>query len=111
LIKHGAEINAKTNDGNTVLMNAVRGSANAVKIVIDAGADVNATNKEGRTALIEATYYAYLQKADIIDVLIDAGADAMMRDDNGTRAIEYSSRTRDFKDTDTYRRLESASGK
>jgi ankyrin repeat protein len=48
LIENGCDINATNKDGNTALMlAAIRGNANAVKILIEKGADVTIKNNSG----------------------------------------------------------------
>src|SRR5947208_15070131 len=67
----GADVNAKDSHGVTPLMcSAVVGSADEMKLLIDAGADVNAKNTFGATALLWAA-------GDIskVRLLVDKGAD------------------------------------
>ena len=67
LIRKGADVNAETNDGETVLMAAVSlGNLAAVKTLLSAGADVNRSNSSGETALCVATKENYL---DIVALL------------------------------------------
>ena len=50
LIKNGADLNSKTNDGNTVLMWAVwKEHEKVVKILVENGADKTAENYFGDT--------------------------------------------------------------
>lgn len=74
LLKAGADPNAATSTGATVLMlAAMSGSTNAAKVLLDRGADVNAKeNKNGQTALMFA---AWENRADVIRLLIHRGAD------------------------------------
>ncbi len=76
LIKAGADINAKDEQGLTPLMHAIevtRGiSIDAIRLLVLAGADVNAIDKEGRTPL---SFAMSQDRQDIIRVLLDAGAD------------------------------------
>ena len=53
LINHGANVNSKTNQGQTVLTYASRdGFSETVKILVENGADVNAKTNNGFTALM-----------------------------------------------------------
>jgi len=76
LIKAGADINAKDEQGLTPLMHAIevtRGiNIDAIRLLVLAGADVNAIDKEGRTPL---SFAMSQDRQDIIRVLLDAGAD------------------------------------
>ena len=65
LINAEADVNAKDNYGNTVLMYNCRDlsrgiydvlSPNVVKSLIRAGANINEVNKDGNTALLYAIY-------------------------------------------------------
>jgi ankyrin repeat protein len=52
LIKRGADVNAKDDEGKTVLMHAVeRFHVELVKTLIEKGADVNSRSNDGSTAL------------------------------------------------------------
>ena len=52
LLHKGADVNAKDNDGRTVLMYAsgIMGNLETVTYLVNQGADVNAKDKDGRTA-------------------------------------------------------------
>jgi ankyrin repeat protein len=72
LIAHGANINARFEDGITPLFVAViQGRLNVVELLLDKGADVNAAVKDGQTPLDAA--YANGHK-DIASLLIAKGA-------------------------------------
>ena len=98
LIKSGADVNAKNNDGETALMYAVKSrnkditellvksgadskpiliwavkesDSYAVEWLINAGTDVNATDSDGLTLLTHAILYG---QNDIADLLRAAGA-------------------------------------
>ncbi|CAN0573423.1 unnamed protein product, partial [Ectocarpus sp. 12 AP-2014] len=93
MLRHGARVDAKDDDGDTPLhvasnVNAPADSADGsaalslatlndcnadgiMKVLIQHGADVNGKNKEGFTALHRAAMY---NDIDCIDVLISAGA-------------------------------------
>ena len=73
LIERGADVNAKSKDGNTALITATSyGRIENVKLLIDKGADINAKSKNGGTALIWA---AKMGRTEIIKLLLEKGAD------------------------------------
>src|SRR4029077_13078571 len=72
LIKHGADVNAKTDSGFVALFWAARyGHAGVAKVLIAHGADVNAKDKDAMTALKWATTN---QQAKVAELLKEAGA-------------------------------------
>jgi len=78
LINGGADINTKSNDGNTALIRAViNHDIGMIKFLISKKANVNSENNDGKTALLLAVYYRY---KDVIGLLLDAGADINAKD-------------------------------
>ncbi len=70
LIKKGADVNAKNNDGETALMLAsLNGNFEAANLLIEKGADVNAKSNKGKTAL----EYSFLDTR-MAELLRKAGA-------------------------------------
>lgn len=59
---------------------AVKGDAQAVKLLLDRGADVNAKDSDGRTALTEAAFYGH---AEVVKVLLAGGADIFAKKNDG----------------------------
>lgn len=77
LLKEGANVNSRDEDGLTVLMLAAfAGNLDMVNALIEAGANVNLCNEQGWTALSKSVYNADLKKgfADVAQALVDAGA-------------------------------------
>ena len=108
LLHAGADVNATTEDGITILMAAVvntdencenvieyaRGlyvkeyhrHDKCVELILQAGADMNAKDKTGRTALMAAIANGPLCP----DILIKAGADVNTVDSSGNTALIYA---------------------
>ncbi|MDE6350805.1 MAG: ankyrin repeat domain-containing protein [Treponemataceae bacterium] len=69
LINHGAYVNARVGNGETILMYAI--SRDVADVLIKAGADVNAKSNRYQTALFFARNRG---KNDIVNLLRAAGA-------------------------------------
>ncbi len=69
----GAPVNAKDDDGHTLLMYAALfGRSAVVKLLVERGADIKARDKDGETALM---YSAAEGDAESVRFLLDRGAD------------------------------------
>ena len=80
-----ADVNARSEDGITSLMLAAAfGTAENVKVLLDAGADVNAREEHGGAALMWAVAGG---AAENVKVLLDAGADVNARYENGWTSL------------------------
>ena len=87
LVEAGADVNARSNDGSTVLMcAAMYGNPGVVHELVNAGADVNAKDNLGNTALMRAVEYN--DNTDMISALIDAGADVNAVNNSGLDAFK-----------------------
>lgn len=98
LIRAGANINARDENGNTPLMIAAdRGRPVAAVLLIEAGADVNAHNSKRETALTKALMFRQRSAGDdhksVIPVLIAAGADVKGQNDWGESALSLAQKT------------------
>lgn len=72
LILGGADVNAKTDAGQTALMFAAYGGhAEVTGQLLEAGADVNAKSNDGQTALVLAVN---MGRSEIVSLLQAAGA-------------------------------------
>lgn len=82
LIRRGANVNARTEEGNTPLHELMRmPNPTAINLLLDAGADINSKNHEGLTPIQKLNFNEYTpegHKNDAIDSLklfLDRGAD------------------------------------
>ena len=85
----GMDVNAKYDNGWTVLMKAsYLGDTATVQALLEKGADVNAKMSNGMTALMYASAQGHL---DIVQALLAKGADVNAKDNKGTTALMYAS--------------------
>ena len=83
LLDRGANIEAKGNDGNTALMQAViGGQTETVKLLLDSRANIEARNDDGYTPLLEAARYAFYDTATA-KILLDRGANVEVKNNDG----------------------------
>ncbi|MFC1753152.1 ankyrin repeat domain-containing protein [Thermoproteota archaeon] len=81
LIQYKADIEARSNYGETPLMRAVYGNrGEVVKLLIDKGADLSVVDNAGRTPMSKALYYG---RKDMVKLLIEKGVDANSKDKEG----------------------------
>ena len=118
LVKMGADVGIRLENGKTVLMESVSDcwnfSKECLESILAARADVNACDNDGRTALMYAVY-DYNRNAInesriknfiyVIDRLLKAGADKSIKDNSGKTAFDYAKEQRDLANTEGYRQL------
>lgn len=109
LLKAGATVNTRNEDGLTVLMVAAATNTNSevVTALLKAGAEVDARHEGGFTALILAA--ANNTNPEVITALLKARADAKLKDDSGKIALDYAKENKNLKGTDAYWKLVDAS--
>ena len=87
LLRHGADVNAKTNKGVTPLHIAVLSNIEIIEMLIRYGADVNAVDGEGNTPL----HYAFLDPCvEVVKLLLEKGADPTIRNGEGISALDIA---------------------
>jgi hypothetical protein len=88
LLKAGARLDAKDNDGDTALMYAaIDDRVEVVKALLIAGADVNAQNNKGDTPLMAA---ALRGRTEVVRALLAGGADVGLRNQRGQTAVSLA---------------------
>jgi ankyrin repeat protein len=105
MIKHGANIHAKTSTGDTILMvlaNQTQYAPTAIRFLIKQGVDVNAQNNEGWTALMKAAQK--FNNLEVIQALLDSGAKKELVNNQGKSAFDLA-KSSSFLNTDIIDRL------
>ncbi|KOS23162.1 Ankyrin-3 [Escovopsis weberi] len=88
LLSHGADPNAKDDEGEPLLLAAVNGCMGLfVQKLLDHGADVEITNPANNTAL---SYAASKQQEEIVDMLLAKNANPNVPDKTGYTALYYA---------------------
>jgi uncharacterized protein len=88
LILFGANLNARTKNGNTALVFAcMEGHEEIVDRLVSFGADINLPNVLVQTALMEA---CASENVSIVKMLIGAKADVDQENDQGRKAIDFT---------------------
>jgi hypothetical protein len=88
LLKEGADVNVRDEQGWTPLHHAaMRGAASVVLLLLEKGADVNARASDGATPLHMAAAYS---NPNVVDLLISKGADVNAKDNSGRTPLHYA---------------------
>lgn len=89
-LQAGADLNAKDNDGTSLLHNAVSsGLLKIASLLIQKGADVNAKdNDDAQTPLHSAAIYG---RSEMVNLLLQSGADVHVKDKEGKTALFWAS--------------------
>ncbi|KAI4155893.1 MAG: hypothetical protein LQ340_000673 [Diploschistes diacapsis] len=88
LLKMGAEIDRKNDEGDTPLaLAALSGEVEMIRMLLEKGAEVDTKNNSGKTALL----YAARNGDEIVArMLLEKGADVDAKDNNGETALFYA---------------------
>ncbi len=98
LLAHGAHVDWKDGEGNTLLVNAVRfGFVDVTTVLLDHKADPNQTNLSHWTPLM---YAAWDDSAEIANILIKHGAKLDAVDNDGLTALAIASQNAKIKAAD-----------
>ena len=90
LLKSGADLELKDDNGSTALIYAVKANnIPAVDTLIDAGADINTQDNNGLTLLMTAILWSFNddEVVSLIDFLLRKGADPSIRGKKGETAL------------------------
>jgi ankyrin repeat protein len=95
LVRHGADVNARSKTGFTALMFAAQqGDVESARILLNAKANPNdAIPKSGATPLIIASA---IGKPDVVALLLDNGANPNAVDANGFTSLHHAVRDSDY---------------
>jgi len=98
LLQHGAHVNWKDGEGNTLLVNAVRfGFVDVTTVLLEHGADPNQTNLSNWTPLM---YAAWDDSAEIANLLIKHGAKLGAVDNDGLTPLAIACQNAKIKAAD-----------
>lgn len=87
MLSNGASINAKNQNGTTVLMlYSALASVECVRILLDKGADINAVNSNGGTALMAA---CKKNSKEVINLLLQRGANPYAQSYSRKTALDF----------------------
>ena len=82
LLEHGADINARNDNGSTPLhLAAEDGSLEVVRVLLEHGANVGVQDNEGRTPLYVAA--AGYERVEVVRMLLEHGANVGAKDNRG----------------------------
>lgn len=90
LIDNGALVNVTTlgvSPQTTLMLAAVSGDSEAIRILLAAKADPNVADRQGQTALMKA---AANRRVEAVHLLIEGGADIFQTDYTGRSAMQHA---------------------
>jgi ankyrin repeat protein len=88
LLEHGADVAARSDGGETVvIVAAVMAKPETISVLADKGADVTAVDRRGKTAIMHA---ARAGKYDSIQILAELGCPINAKDTDGRAALHWA---------------------
>lgn len=91
LIRHGADVNARSKMDQTALhavcwtKHAAKDLTEVVRALLQAGADVNALNRKGQSPLHWAAHYGHVEA---VRLLVQYGANTIARNEDGETPLD-----------------------
>jgi hypothetical protein len=82
-----AELGFRSPDGDLMVMAAVQGKLEAVKLFLVAGVPIDFVTNDGRSALVSAIAYRHL---DLASFLVEAGANVNLADSNNATPLFHA---------------------
>ena len=94
LLEHQPNLIIKYDEGwdeeqTALMIAAVKGHTEIVRLLLDRGADPNIQDDQGQTALINAIFSISIET---VKLLLDRGADPNIQDDQGQTALMFTAR-------------------
>ncbi|WP_258314862.1 ankyrin repeat domain-containing protein [Streptomyces sp. Act143] len=90
LAEHGADVNARNDDGRSALHEAAQyGHIRVVDVLLGSGAEVDSVDRWGHTPLMIAAVFG---GAAVLRRLVMAGADPKVKDRLGNNALTYATK-------------------
>ncbi|KAG7404022.1 Ankyrin repeat domain-containing protein 17 [Fusarium oxysporum f. sp. rapae] len=85
LLKNGADVASRDDDGDTpLLLAALKGHEAVAKLLVEKSADLEARNKSGDTPLLLAAYYG---REAVVTLLLEKGASVRAKNKSGNTAL------------------------
>jgi len=89
LLGAGADLERRSNIGQTALHESISTSANVpiIRLLISKGANVKTADKWGKTPLMDAANWGHIE---VVKLLVEAGADVERKSNEGQTALDFA---------------------